>query len=158
MIKSRLKGSYDKQNLTLVVISYEILWNSSKARFINSYEMTTCVRSSIYDLQLYLSIYHAMGKFSRWQTDIFLIFARKWDLTYVRSHFLAKIRKLYIQNCIYKLSPKKTTCSKFQILFSRKNKRNISKCSAKFLLSMQWVSFSRSSKSCVFPFTLCILH
>ena len=39
-IKSSLKRSYDKQNLTLVVISYEI--------YEISYEMTIRVRSSIY--------------------------------------------------------------------------------------------------------------
>ena len=43
-IKSKFKGSYDKQNLTLVVISYE-----TRRRFVSyiSYEMTTRVRSSI---------------------------------------------------------------------------------------------------------------
>ena len=34
-IKSQFKGSYDKQNFTLVVILYEIYENSPKARFIN---------------------------------------------------------------------------------------------------------------------------
>ena len=34
-IKSHFSGSYDKQNLTLVVISYANLKNSPKARFIN---------------------------------------------------------------------------------------------------------------------------
>ena len=34
-IKSSFIGPYDKQNLTLVVISYEIYDHSPKARFIN---------------------------------------------------------------------------------------------------------------------------
>ena len=34
-IKSHFKQSYDKQNLTLVVISYEIYETHQKARFIN---------------------------------------------------------------------------------------------------------------------------
>ena len=34
-IKSHFKGSYDKQNLTRVVISYQIYDHSPKARFIN---------------------------------------------------------------------------------------------------------------------------
>ena len=50
--------------------------------------------------------YHSQGIFSRWQMDIFLIFPRKWDLM-----FLMQIM-----------------CIKCQILFSRKNKKNISKC------------------------------
>ena len=43
-IKSYFKGSYDKQNLTDVVISYEIY--ETRRRLV-SYEMTTRVRSSI---------------------------------------------------------------------------------------------------------------
>ena len=43
-IKSYFKGSYDKQNLTLVVISYEMI---TRRRLV-SYEMTTSVRYSIY--------------------------------------------------------------------------------------------------------------
>ena len=48
--------------------------------------------------------YHAMGKFSRWQTDDgFLIFLRKWDLILlkrqfawnVKSYFLGKIRNIF---------------------------------------------------------------
>ena len=44
MIKFHFIGSSDKQNLTLEVISYEIY---GTRRRLNSYEMTTCVRSSI---------------------------------------------------------------------------------------------------------------
>ena len=44
-IKPNLKQSYDKQNLTLVVISYEIY--ETRRRLV-SYEMTTHVRSSMY--------------------------------------------------------------------------------------------------------------
>ena len=43
------KKSYDKRYLTLMVISYEII-KLAKGLFIkfHNYEMTTCVRSSIY--------------------------------------------------------------------------------------------------------------
>ena len=46
-IKSNFKGSYDKQNLTLVVISYEIYETHRKLVFLILYEMTTRVRSSM---------------------------------------------------------------------------------------------------------------
>ena len=46
-IKSRFKGSYDKQNLTLVVISYEIYETRRRLVSYISYEMITSVRSSI---------------------------------------------------------------------------------------------------------------
>ena len=66
--------------------------------------------------------YHALGKFSRQQTDD-IIFSRKWDLT---LH----------ANC-----HKETVCMKCQVLFSRKNKKKIKKrCLPKFLPSMQSVS------------------
>ena len=48
-IKSHFKGSYDKQNLTLVAISYEIYETRRMLVSLISYEMTTRVRSSIYD-------------------------------------------------------------------------------------------------------------
>ena len=46
-IKSQFKGSYDKQNLTLVVISCEVY--ETRLRFVSfiSYEMTTRVISSV---------------------------------------------------------------------------------------------------------------
>ena len=45
-MSSTVKGSYEKQNLTLIVISYE---NETCRRLVSliSYEMTTHVRSSI---------------------------------------------------------------------------------------------------------------
>ena len=46
-IKPNLKESYDKQNLTLVVISYEIYETRRRLVSYISYEMTTRVRSSI---------------------------------------------------------------------------------------------------------------
>ena len=46
-IKSDFEGSYDKQNLTLVVISYEIYETRRRLVSYISYKMTTCVRSSI---------------------------------------------------------------------------------------------------------------
>ena len=49
VIKSHFKGSYDKQNLTLVVVSYEIYETCQRLVSLISYEMATCVRSSIYD-------------------------------------------------------------------------------------------------------------
>ena len=45
--KSDFKGSYDKQNFTLVVISYEIYEIRQRLVSLISYEMTTSVRSSI---------------------------------------------------------------------------------------------------------------
>ena len=57
------------------------------------------------------NLYHSLGIFSRRQIDdIFLIFPRKQDLT-------------FHANCLLE-----TICMKCQILFSRKNKKNISKC------------------------------
>ena len=51
VLKFRLKGGpYDKQNLTLVVISYEIY--ETRQRLI-SYEMTTHVRSFFYGTCVY---------------------------------------------------------------------------------------------------------
>ena len=47
-IKSCFKGSYDEQNLTLVVISYEIYETHQRLVSYISYEMATRVRSSIY--------------------------------------------------------------------------------------------------------------
>ena len=47
-IKSHFKGSFDKQNLTLVVITYEIYETRQRRVSLLSYEMTTSVRSSIY--------------------------------------------------------------------------------------------------------------
>ena len=47
-MKSHLKQSYDKQNLTLVVISYEIYETRRRLVSTISCEMTTSVRSSIY--------------------------------------------------------------------------------------------------------------
>ena len=57
-IKSHFKGSYDKQNLTLVVISYEIY--ETRPRLVSqiSYEMTTRVRSSISALLLQFQLFH----------------------------------------------------------------------------------------------------
>ena len=49
-IKSHFKGIYDKQNLTLVVISYEIYETRRRLLSKSLYEMTTGVRSSIYCL------------------------------------------------------------------------------------------------------------
>ena len=46
-IKSHFKGSYDKQNLTLVVISSEIYETRRRLVSLSSYDMTTRVRSSI---------------------------------------------------------------------------------------------------------------
>ena len=45
-IKSSLKRSYDKQNLTLVAISYEIYETRKRLVSQTSYKMTTRVRSS----------------------------------------------------------------------------------------------------------------
>ena len=45
--KSHFKGSYDKQNLSLVVISYEIHETSFRRVSYISYEMTMSVRSSM---------------------------------------------------------------------------------------------------------------
>ena len=59
-----------------------------------------------------INLYHSLGIFSRRQIDdIFLIFFQKtgFDIS-----------------C--KLSPKETICMKCHILFSEKNKKNISKC------------------------------
>ena len=47
-IKCHLKASYDKQNLTLVFISYEIYETRRRLVSLISYEMTTRVRSSVY--------------------------------------------------------------------------------------------------------------
>ena len=47
VIKSNFKGPYGKQNLTLVVISYEIYETRRRLVSLISYEMTTRVRSSI---------------------------------------------------------------------------------------------------------------
>ena len=47
-IKTHLKLLYDKQNLTLVVISYEIYETRRRLVSYISYEMTTSVRCSIY--------------------------------------------------------------------------------------------------------------
>ena len=47
-IKSHFKGSYDKQNLTLVVNSYEIYENSPRLVLYIYYEMTTRARSFNY--------------------------------------------------------------------------------------------------------------
>ena len=47
VIKLHLKESYDKQNLTLAVISYGIYETRQKLVSYISYEMTTHVRSSI---------------------------------------------------------------------------------------------------------------
>ena len=58
-IKSHFKGSYDKQNLTLMVILYEIYETCQRLLtqvvisyeiYEISYEMTTCVRSSIFKI------------------------------------------------------------------------------------------------------------
>ena len=71
-IKPSFKGPYDKQNLTLVVISYKIC--ETRQRFISliSYEMTTCVRSSIYVMGMVLagelSLMLLTGKLSLMQT------------------------------------------------------------------------------------------
>ena len=46
-IKFHLKQSYDKQNLTLMVISYEIYETHLRLISLISYKMTTYVRSSI---------------------------------------------------------------------------------------------------------------
>ena len=59
----------------------------------------------------FLSLYQSLGKFSRWQIEIFLIFPRKQALTF---------------SC--KLSPVETICMKCQNLFSGENKKNISWC------------------------------
>ena len=45
VIKFHLKEPYDKQNLTLVVILYEIYETRRRLVSLISYEMTTCVRS-----------------------------------------------------------------------------------------------------------------
>ena len=73
---------------------------------------------------LSFNTYHVMGRFSRQQTfDIFLIFSSEIG-----------------SDTSCKLSPKETICMKCQILFSRKNKKKISKCCLlKFLPSMQSV-------------------
>ena len=47
VIKFHLKQSYDKQNLTLMVISYEIYETHQRLISLISYKMTTHVRSSI---------------------------------------------------------------------------------------------------------------
>ena len=47
-IKSNIKGSYNKQNITLVVMSYEIYETRLRLVSYISYEMTTSVRSSIF--------------------------------------------------------------------------------------------------------------
>ena len=46
-IDPHLKQSYDKQNLTLVVISYEIYETRRRLVSLITYEMTTPIRSSI---------------------------------------------------------------------------------------------------------------
>ena len=48
-IKSHFNQSYDKQNLKLVVISCEIYETHQRLILKISYEMTTRVRSSIYE-------------------------------------------------------------------------------------------------------------
>ena len=52
-IKTTLNQSYDKQNLTLMIISYEI--NQTRQRLVLSisYEMTTHVRSSILTMSMF---------------------------------------------------------------------------------------------------------
>ena len=47
-IKPYFKRSNDKQNLTLVVISYEIYETHRRFVLLISYEMATRVRSSVY--------------------------------------------------------------------------------------------------------------
>ena len=54
-IKSRFKGSHDKQNLTLEVISYEIYKTRRRLASYIIYEMTTRVYKN-----LYLSMMHAL--------------------------------------------------------------------------------------------------
>ena len=72
------------------------------------------------------NLYHSLGIFSRRQNDvIFLIFPRKQDLTFHANCLLSQKTGFDI-SC--KLSPKETICMKCQILFSGKNKKNISKC------------------------------
>ena len=50
-IRAHFKGSYDKQNLTLVVISYEIYETRRRLVSHTLYKMTTRVRSCITDGQ-----------------------------------------------------------------------------------------------------------
>ena len=47
-IKFNYKGSYDKQNLTLVALSYEVFETRLRLVSLTSYEMTSRVRYCIY--------------------------------------------------------------------------------------------------------------
>ena len=74
-----------------------------------------------------LNLYHSLGIFSRRQIDIFLIFPRKQDSTFhanclLRWQFAWNVKSRFLGKY------KETICMKCQILFSEKNKKNISKC------------------------------
>ena len=67
--KSNFKGSYDKQNLTLIIISYEFYETGRRLVSQISYEMTTCVRSSISNVLNMMTV----RKFSPVKNAIFIL-------------------------------------------------------------------------------------
>ena len=115
-IKSSFKGSYDKQNLTIVVISYEIYETRQRLVSQISYEMTTRVRSSIsitdnirkshifcYVMDHHISFtckwssvryWHTLQTLLRLLLSLILVFSG-WPITTAQEHVLR--RKKYIK-------------------------------------------------------------
>ena len=100
-IKFHLKLSHDKQNLTLIVISYEIY--ETRRRLVSkiSYELTTRVRSSVYAICKHQRPWSVRGSSvgcaSAWYADI-----RGFD-PHVRQHSFVAIGHEIISAAILSL-------------------------------------------------------
>ena len=87
LIKILFKGSYDKQNLTLMVISYEIYETRRRLVSYISYEMTTRVRSSIFIFQV---LHHRRKKFHQIHVSL-----RDEDKNFLYVWFLLYILRMW---------------------------------------------------------------